>query len=165
MVLGGFLGASKAAGATGDGSEKKAVAIQPSELTGATQLNKNRRLVGRVVNVDKTDSLFKCCLVCGPTRRQTIEIEAWRELSGPASQHLEAGKLVSLTSVSLGVRKAEKMKFSLCGTSQYIRFEKTLRIDSAEDEKDKQVVGFTDMTLKDLYPCMFHSQLLRLPPV
>ena len=44
MVLRGFLGASKVAGATGDGSEKKAVAIQPSELTGATQLNKNRRL-------------------------------------------------------------------------------------------------------------------------
>ena len=71
-------------------SDKKPVAVQPHELSTATRLPNGRRLLGRVVDVQESDSLFTCYLVCGPTRKQVIQIEAWRELKKPAAQHTKS---------------------------------------------------------------------------
>ena len=68
-----FLTASKSQGKDSSTEDKKAVAVQPHELTTATRLPDKRRLLGRVVRVEQTDTVFTCYLVCGPTRKQVIQ--------------------------------------------------------------------------------------------
>ena len=81
----------------------------------ATRLPKCQRLLGRVVCVEAQDILFTCYLVCGPTRKQLIQIEAWQTLKQRAADQLREGQLVSLTNVALSMQKAateeqEKLK-------------------------------------------------------
>ena len=146
-----LLTAPKVAASQDSGpGDKKAVAMQPHELPSAARLPPGRRLLGRVVGIEQTDVLFTCYLVCGPTRKQIIQIEAWRELAIPAAQLLRAGELVSLTNVSLSMRKNDKMKFNYSGVQLFVRFDKKLKVESATDEAAKPVAGFAELMLQDL---------------
>lgn len=145
-----FLTAQAAASQDGAQGDKKAVAVQPHELPSAARVSPGRRLLGRVVGIEQTDTVFTCYLVCGPTRKQIIQIEAWRELATPAAGLLRAGELLSLTNVSLSMRKAEKMKFNYSGVQLFVRFDKKLKVESAADEAARPVSGFPELMLKDL---------------
>ena len=107
------------------------MAVQPHELTSAMRLPDKRRLLGRVVRVDQTDTVFTCYLVCGPTRKQVIQVEAWRELKQPAMEKLQEGMLVSLTNVALSMRRADKMKYSYSGVQILVRFDNKLEVHCA----------------------------------
>ena len=145
-----FLTASGKASKEGAPGEKKNMAMQPHELPSASRVPPSRRLLGRVVGIEKTESVFSCYLVCGPTRKQVIQIEAWRELVKPATDMLRAGELVSLTSVALSMRKSEKMKFNYSGVQLFVRFDKNLKVEAAADEGSKPVSGFPELLLQDL---------------
>ena len=108
-----FLTASKSQGKDSSTEDKKAVAVQPHELTTATRLPDKRRLLGRVVRVEQTDTVFTCYLVCGPTRKQVIQVEAWRELKQAAAELLQEGMFVSLTKVALSNAQARENEIQL----------------------------------------------------
>ena len=131
-------------------SEKKPLAAQPHELTNATRLPKKQRLLGRVVCVEEQDTLFTCYLVCGPTRKQLIQIEAWQTLKQRAADLLKEGELVSLTNVALTMRKPEKMKYTYSGVQLLVRFDNRIEIESASQEAQRPVSGFSDMLVNDL---------------
>lgn len=130
--------------------EKKVVAVQPHELPNAAKVPPDRRLLGRVVGIEQNEAVFSCYLVCGPTRKQVIQIEAWRELAKPAADMLPAGELVSLSNVALSMRRSDKMKFNYSGVQLFVRFDKRLEVASAADEGTKPVNGFPDILLQDL---------------
>ena len=143
-----FLGTPK--GKDGESSDKKPVAVQPHELSSATRLPKRQRLLGRVVCVEEQDNLFTCYLVCGPTRKQLIQIEAWQTLKQRAAELLREGQLVSLTNVALSMRKADKMRYSYSGVQLLVRFDNRIDVESAAEEAKRAVTGFPDMLVEDL---------------
>ena len=145
-----FLTASKSQGKDASAGDKKAVAVQPHELTSAMRLPDKRRLLGRVVRVDQTDTVFTCYLVCGPTRKQVIQVEAWRELKQPAMEKLQEGMLVSLTNVALSLRRADKMKYSYSGVQLLVRFDNKLEVHCADDETQRPVSGFPELQVGTL---------------
>ena len=135
---------------TNAAAEKKPMAIQPHELSKGSKLGADRRLVGRLVDFQDTDQVLSCYLVCGPGRKQVIQIEAWRELKEAAKQVFHAGQLVSLTCVSLSLRKADKMKYSYSGVQVMVRFDKHLQVAPADEESSRSLCGFPELKLADL---------------
>eukprot|EP00434_Breviolum_minutum_P039071 symbB.v1.2.034677.t1/scaffold4517.1/size38588/1 len=149
MLGSGFsLGSSKTK--EGDSKEKKPVSVQPHELTSQARLPKRQRLLGRVVCVEEQETLFTCYLVCGPTRKQLIQVEAWQTLKQRAAELLQEGELVSLTNVALTLRKPEKMKYCYSGVQYLVRFDNRIEVESAVQEAQRAVSGFPDMLVKDL---------------
>ena len=138
------------AGGSDKKEDKKPVAVQPHELSSAARLPENRRLLGRVVNIEETEGVFTCYLVCGPTRKQVIQVEAWRELKTPAADLLRAGELVSLSNVALSLRKADKMRYSYSGVQLFVRFDNKLKVDAAVDDAKRPVSGFPDLLVEQL---------------
>ena len=141
---------SRSTSGTNAAAEKKPMAIQPHELSKGSKLGDDRRLVGRLVDFQDTDQVLSCYLVCGPGRKQVIQIEAWRELKEAAKQVFHAGQLVSLTCVSLSLRKADKMKYSYSGVQVMVRFDKHLQVAPADEESSRSLCGFPELKLADL---------------
>lgn len=143
----------KAAGVTlrsamSSGSE--AMVVSPSEVTRAGRLEEAKRFIGRVLEIEITDELFSCYILCGTNRKDLIQVEAWRELARPARSLLEEGALVSLSKVMLSLRKAEKNKFTLSGFRMIVRFDKVASIEKAENIADRTVPGHVDLKFGDL---------------
>jgi CYTH domain-containing protein len=100
---------------------KRAMVVSPLELSQAGRMNATSRLLGRVVGIEVTDLLFSCYILCGPTRKHLVQVEAWRELLVPATKLFEEGKLVSITKATLAVRRSDKNKFSLMPLDDSVR--------------------------------------------
>ena len=73
-----------------------------------------------------------------------------RELKEAAKQVFHAGQLVSLTCVSLSLRKADKMKYSYSGVQVMVRFDKHLQVAPADEESSRSLCGFPELKLADL---------------
>ena len=148
-----FSRAAQAAGVTlrsamSSGSE--AMVVSPSEVTRAGRLEEAKRFIGRVVEIEITEDLFSCYVLCGMNRKDMIQVEAWRELSRPARSLLKEGSLVSLSNVMLSLRKADKNKYSLSGCRMFVRFDKDACIEQAENAADGSVPGYAELKVQDL---------------
>lgn len=131
-------------------SGSEAMVVSPSEVTKAGRLEDAKRFIGRVVEIEITDDLFSCYVLCGMNRKDMIHVEAWKELSRPARGLLKEGSLVSLRKVMLATRKAEKNKFSLSGCRMFVRFDKDASIEEAENAADRTVPGYEEVKMQDL---------------
>ena len=131
-------------------SGSEAMVVSPSEVTKAGRLEDAKRFIGRVVEIEITDDLFSCYVLCGMNRKDMIHVEAWKEQSRPARGLLKEGSLVSLRKVMLSTRKADKNKFSLSGCRMFVRFDKDASIEEAENAADRTVPGYEEVKIQDL---------------
>ena len=129
---------------------KRAMVVSPLELSQAGRMNATSRLLGRVVGIEVTDLLFSCYILCGPTRKHLVQVEAWRELLVPATKLFEEGKLVSITKATLAVRRSDKNKFTLSGCRWMIRFDKLMEVQSADCDKAEPVPDWPGKTATDI---------------
>lgn len=129
-----------------------AMVVSPTEITlKAGRLEVAKRLVGRVIEIETTDDMFSCYLLCGPTRKYSLHLEAWQELVRVAKDLLPEGKLVSISNVALALRKADKGKWSLSGCRMVIRFDKDLQVKVLDEPGDDVFVpGCDNLLLKDI---------------
>lgn len=133
------------------GGATHAMVVSPTEITKAGRLETAKRLVGRVIEIESTDDMFSCYILCGPTRKYSLHLEAWRELARVAKSLLPEGKLVSMSNVALALRKAEKGKWSLSGCRMVIRFDKDLQVKVLDEPADDVFVpGCDNVLLKDI---------------
>lgn len=133
------------------GGASDAMVVSPTEITKAGRLEAAKRLVGRVIETETTDDMFSCYLLCGPTRKYSLHLEAWRELASVAKNLLPEGKLVSMSNVALALRKADKGKWSLSGCRMVIRFDKDLQVKVLDVPGDDVFVpGCDNLLLKDI---------------
>ena len=132
------------------GGASDAMVVSPTEITKAGRLEVGKKLVGRVIETECNDEMFACYILCGPTRKHLLHVEAWREPARRAKELFPGGKLVSISNVALGIRKAEKAKWSLSGNRMVIRFDKDLEVKVLEELSDERVPGYDNLLVKDI---------------
>ena len=131
--------------------EKKAMVISPAEITQAGRLDASRRVIGRVVHTEETNDVLKVFLSCGPSRRQLLELETWKELKAAAQHVFKKSELVALTGAMMGTRRQDRAKYSLSGCRMIVRFEKDLKVDPVPDsDRHSPVPLCPALEIKDL---------------
>ena len=58
--------------------------VSPTGITKAGPLEAAKRLVGRVIETESQDEMFSCYILCGPSCKHSLHVEAWRELARSA---------------------------------------------------------------------------------
>ena len=137
-------------------SEKQAMVVSPTEVTQAGRLDASKRLIGRVVETENQLNFFGCYLLCGASRKHLVQVEAWREMVGPAQALLKEGDLVAVSDAVLALRKPDKVKYSLSAYRLFIRFDKTMKVQTLASSDCTPVPGCDSMLLKDIarrLPC------------
>ena len=136
---------AKPAGVTlrsGMSTGSEALVVSPSEVTRAGRLEVAKRFIGRVVEIEITDDLFSCYVLCGMDTKDMIQAEAWRELSRAARSLLQEGSSVSLSNVLLSLRKQDKNKYSPSGCRMFVRLDKDATFEHVDIAADCTVPGY-----------------------
>ena len=137
-------------------SDSQAMVVSPTEVSQAGRLDTSKRLMGRVVETENQSNFFGCYLLCGPSRKHLVQVEAWREMVGPAQALLKEGELVTVSGALLATRKADKVKYSLSAYRLFIRFDKTMQVQTLASNDCTPVPGCGSMLLKEIsnrVPC------------
>ena len=144
---------AKPAGVTlrsGMSTGSEALVVSPSEVTRAGRLEVAKRFICRVVEIEITDDLFSCYVLCGMDTKDMIQAEAWRELSRAARSLLQEGSSVSLSNVLLSLGKQDKNKYSPSGCRMFVRLDKDATFEHVDIAADCTVPGYAELKAQDL---------------